>query len=33
MGSVETVNEGTLQVQDDFELINFDFVSNPSTHG
>ena len=34
MGSVETVNEGEAQqVQDDFELIAFDFVSNPSTHG
>jgi hypothetical protein len=34
MGSVETVNEGDAQqVQDDFELIAFDFVSNPSTHG
>ena len=34
MGSVESVNEGeTQQVGDDFELIAFDFVSNPSTHG
>ena len=34
MGSVETVNEGDAQqVQDDFELFAFDFVSNPSTHG
>ena len=34
MGSVETVNEGDAQqVQDDFDLIAFDFVSNPSTHG
>ena len=34
MGAVETVNEGDAQqVQDDFELIAFDFVSNPSTHG
>jgi len=34
MGSVESVNEGEAQeVQDDFELIAFDFVSNPSTHG
>ena len=34
MGSVETVTEGEAQeVQDDFELIAFDFVSNPSTHG
>lgn len=36
MGSVkEVMREGdnTLQVQPDFELIAFDFVSNPSTHG
>ena len=35
LGSVEPVNEsdGTVQVQSDFELIAFDFVSNPSTHG
>ena len=34
MGSGETVNEGDAQqVQDDFDLIAFDFVSNPSTHG
>ena len=34
MGSVETVNEdGAQEVQGDFELIAFDFVSNPSTHG
>ena len=37
MGSVEAVNEDngdqTLKVGDDFELIAFDFVSNPSTHG
>tara|TARA_B100000424_G_scaffold266655_1_gene258179 strand:- start:3726 stop:4337 length:612 start_codon:yes stop_codon:yes gene_type:complete len=35
LGSVEPVNEsdGTVQVQNDFELIAFDFVSNPSTHG
>ena len=37
MGSVETVTEDTgdqvTQVQPDFELIAFDFVSNPSTHG
>ena len=25
--------EGTVEVQPDFELIAFDFVSNPSTHG
>lgn len=33
MGSVKPLGEGTLEVQDDFELIAFDFVSNPSTHG
>jgi len=37
MGSVETVTEDnggqSQEVQPDFELIAFDFVSNPSTHG
>jgi hypothetical protein len=33
LGSVEEINENTVQVQDDFELIGWDFVSNPSTHG
>ena len=34
LGSVkETAGEDTVKVQDDFELIAFDFVSNPSTHG
>ena len=38
LGSVETVNEGPndnpiQKVGNDFELIAFDFVSNPSTHG
>jgi len=36
LGSVkEVMREGnsTLEVQPDFELIAFDFVSNPSTHG
>lgn len=36
MGSVKEVmreGENTLEVQPDFELIAFDFVSNPSTHG
>ncbi len=38
LGSVEEMNEGddgekTVKVQPDFELIAFDFVSNPSTHG
>lgn len=32
LGSVKEVNE-SLIVQDDFELIAWDFVSNPSTHG
>ena len=40
MGSVETIKEAdedggqqTVAVQPDFELIAFDFVSNPSTQG
>ena len=34
MGSVEeSLNEGTLEVQDDFELLCWDFVSTPSTPG
>ena len=38
LGSVKEVfnesdNDKVLMVQDDFELIAFDFVSNPSTHG
>jgi len=33
LGSVEEINENTVQVQDDFELIGWDFVSNPSTQG
>ena len=39
MGSVEAVNEDddsdqpVMKVGNDFELIAFDFVSNPSTHG
>ena len=37
MGSVETIEEAdgkpAMKVGDDFELIAFDFVSNPSTHG
>ena len=32
-GSVSQTNEGALEVQDDFELVCWDFVSNPSTHG
>ena len=34
MGSVEeNLSEGTVTVQDDFELLCWDFVSTPSTHG
>jgi len=33
LGSVKQLGEGAVEVQDDFELIAFDFVSNPSTHG
>ena len=38
LGSVKEIHEGdgdddTVEVQPDFELIAFDFVSNPSTHG
>ena len=34
MGSVqENMTEQTVTVQDDFELLCFDFVSTPSTHG
>lgn len=33
MGSVKEINETTVEVQDDFELIGWDFVSNPSTQG
>ena len=32
-GSVEQTNEGKLEVQPDFDLVCWDFVSNPSTHG
>ena len=32
-GSVQQTNEGNLEVQPDFELVCWDFVSNPSTHG
>ena len=32
-GSVQQTNEGHLEVQDDFDLVCWDFVSNPSTHG
>ena len=33
MGSVEPLTGGKVQVGEDFELIGWDFVSNPSTHG
>ena len=33
MGSVKEGAGGTVEVQDDFELLCFDFVSTPSTHG
>ncbi len=33
MGSVRQMGESTVEVQDDFSLICFDIVSNPSTHG
>lgn len=33
MGSVKKIDENTVEVQDDFELVAWDFVSNPSTHG
>jgi len=33
MGSVTPLREGGVKVGEDFELIGWDFVSNPSTHG
>lgn len=33
MGSVQSLGEGTVEVQDDFELLCWDFVSTPSTQG
>jgi len=34
LGSVKQLDEdGTMEVQSDFELVCWDFVSNPSTHG
>jgi hypothetical protein len=33
MGSTESIGEGKVRVGEDFELIGWDFVSNPSTHG
>ena len=33
LGSTRQIGEGKVEVQDDFELLCWDFVSNPSTHG
>lgn len=33
MGSVKQIGEGKVEVDDDFELLCWDFVSTPSTHG
>jgi hypothetical protein len=33
LGSVRPIGEGKVEVQDDFSLICFDIVSNPSTFG
>ena len=33
MGSVKPIGEGLVQVEDDLELICWDFVSTPSTYG
>lgn len=33
VGSVKNLGEGTVEVDEDFNLICFDIVSNPSTHG
>jgi hypothetical protein len=33
LGSVKELRDGTVMVQEDFELVGWDFVSNPSTHG
>ena len=33
MGSTESIGGGKVRVGEDFELIGWDFVSNPSTHG
>ena len=33
LGSVKEMNDGTVMVQPDFELVGWDFVSNPSTYG
>ena len=33
LGQVKELKDGTVMVAEDFELIGWDFVSNPSTHG
>lgn len=33
MGSVRAIGEGKVEVQDDFEIVCWDLVSNPSTQG
>jgi hypothetical protein len=33
MGSLKPLGEGTMEVQDDFSLLCFDFVSTPSNPG
>ena len=33
MGSLKQMKEGTMEVQDDFELLCWDFVSTPSNPG
>ncbi len=33
LGSVKNIDENTVEVDEDFNLICFDFVSNPSTQG
>lgn len=33
MGSVKNLGEGKVEVQDDFEIVGWDLVSNPSTQG
>lgn len=33
MGSTRNLSGNKVEVQEDFELIGWDFVSNPSTHG
>ena len=33
VGSINQIGEGTVEVDEDFNLICFDIVSNPSTHG